>query len=244
MAGAVLLAASAALHAGAGRVFACLLGDPRTGVRPGAARTDVQALGVAGRWIGMAVACGCGGGDAVRAVLPRVLSTARALVLDADALNAIAADTQLQTLLQARARRGRRHRASRRIRWKRRACWAAPRRRCKPTGWPPARELVAALRLRGGAQGLGHASPPGPGSAPRDQSHRQRPAGDGRHRRRAGRPHRGAAGRRRDRLRCRGRRGLRPWAGGGPLAGRTARSPLSIWRAVGRRRLPGGPNPA
>jgi NAD(P)H-hydrate repair Nnr-like enzyme with NAD(P)H-hydrate dehydratase domain len=38
------------------------------------------------------VACGCGGGDAVRAVLPRVLSAARSLVLDADALNAIAAD--------------------------------------------------------------------------------------------------------------------------------------------------------
>jgi ADP-dependent NAD(P)H-hydrate dehydratase / NAD(P)H-hydrate epimerase len=54
----------------------------------------------------MAVACGCGGGDAVRAVLPKVLSTAHALVLDADALNAVAADTQLQALLQARSRRG------------------------------------------------------------------------------------------------------------------------------------------
>jgi hydroxyethylthiazole kinase-like uncharacterized protein yjeF len=55
----------------------------------------------------MSVACGCGGGDAIRAVLPKVLFTARALVLDADALNAIAADTQLQTLLQARSRRSR-----------------------------------------------------------------------------------------------------------------------------------------
>jgi ADP-dependent NAD(P)H-hydrate dehydratase / NAD(P)H-hydrate epimerase len=54
----------------------------------------------------MAVACGCGGGDAVRAALPKVLSTARALVLDADALNAISADTPLQSLLAARARRG------------------------------------------------------------------------------------------------------------------------------------------
>jgi hydroxyethylthiazole kinase-like uncharacterized protein yjeF len=42
----------------------------------------------------------------VRAALPRVLSTAQALVLDADALNAIAADAQLQALLQARGRRG------------------------------------------------------------------------------------------------------------------------------------------
>ena len=55
---------------------------------------------------GMAVACGCGGGDAVRAVLPRILSTARALVLDADGLNAVANDAQLQTLLGARSRRG------------------------------------------------------------------------------------------------------------------------------------------
>jgi hydroxyethylthiazole kinase-like uncharacterized protein yjeF len=41
----------------------------------------------------------------VRAALPPVLA-ARALVLDADALNAIAADPQLQALLQARGRRG------------------------------------------------------------------------------------------------------------------------------------------
>jgi hydroxyethylthiazole kinase-like uncharacterized protein yjeF len=53
----------------------------------------------------MAVACGCGGGEAVRLALPRVLK-ARALVLDADALNAIAADPQLQSLLEARGRRG------------------------------------------------------------------------------------------------------------------------------------------
>jgi hydroxyethylthiazole kinase-like uncharacterized protein yjeF len=54
----------------------------------------------------MSVACGCGGGDAVRAVLPKVLSSSRSLVLDADALNAIAADAQLQTLLLARSKRG------------------------------------------------------------------------------------------------------------------------------------------
>jgi hydroxyethylthiazole kinase-like uncharacterized protein yjeF len=51
--------------------------------------------------------CGCGGGDAVRALLPRVLSTAASLVLDADALNAVAADPGLQRLLEARVRRGR-----------------------------------------------------------------------------------------------------------------------------------------
>src|SRR5690606_3242010 len=54
----------------------------------------------------MTVVCGCGGGDVVRAQLPRLLSSAPRLVLDADALNAIAADSQLQTQLRARAARG------------------------------------------------------------------------------------------------------------------------------------------
>jgi hydroxyethylthiazole kinase-like uncharacterized protein yjeF len=106
MAGAALLGASAALHGGAGRVFAALLdGAPMT-FDP--ARPEVMLR----RWDTldldrMHVACGCGGGDAVRAVLPKVLSTAGSLVLDADALNALAADVQLQSLLQARGRRGR-----------------------------------------------------------------------------------------------------------------------------------------
>jgi ADP-dependent NAD(P)H-hydrate dehydratase / NAD(P)H-hydrate epimerase len=52
------------------------------------------------------VVCGCGGGDAVRQTLPRLLSSALRLVLDADALNAVATDASLQTLLQARAGRG------------------------------------------------------------------------------------------------------------------------------------------
>jgi hydroxyethylthiazole kinase-like uncharacterized protein yjeF len=63
---------------------------------------DWESLDVAA----MNVACGCGGGDAVRAALPKVVSTAKSLVLDADALNAVATDPQLQSLLQARGRRG------------------------------------------------------------------------------------------------------------------------------------------
>jgi hydroxyethylthiazole kinase-like uncharacterized protein yjeF len=104
MGGAVLLAASAALHAGAGRVFAALLdaGAPAfDAAQPALMLRAWDTLDLSR----MAVACGCGGGDAVRAVLPKVLSTARQLVLDADALNAIAADAQLQTLLQHRGRR-------------------------------------------------------------------------------------------------------------------------------------------
>jgi hydroxyethylthiazole kinase-like uncharacterized protein yjeF len=106
MGGATLLAATAALHAGAGRVFACLLAGPALPydpIQPGLMFRPWESLELGH----MAVACGCGGGDAIRAVLPVVLSKAGSLVLDADALNAIAGDTQLQTLLQARSRRGR-----------------------------------------------------------------------------------------------------------------------------------------
>jgi hydroxyethylthiazole kinase-like uncharacterized protein yjeF len=49
------------------------------------------------------VVCGCGAGDNMREVLPRVLSTAPRLLLDADALNALANDSQLIHLLQQRA---------------------------------------------------------------------------------------------------------------------------------------------
>lgn len=104
MAGAALLAARAALHHGAGRVFAGFLD-------PGAPPLDPQQPDLMVRpWDSldlkqMAVACGCGGGEAVRLALPRALQ-AGALVLDADALNAIAADAQLQSLLAARGRRG------------------------------------------------------------------------------------------------------------------------------------------
>lgn len=104
MAGAALLAARAALHHGAGRVFAGFL-DPH------APALDVAHPDLMVRpWDAlelerMTVACGCGGGEAVRAALPQAFH-ARALVLDADALNAVAADPQLQALLQARGRRG------------------------------------------------------------------------------------------------------------------------------------------
>lgn len=105
MAGAALLAASAALHAGAGRVFVALLGGSSVSVdlsQPELMFRNLDALDMHSQ----VVVCGCGGGQAVKAVLPKVLSTAARLVLDADALNAIASDTQLQALLKARAARG------------------------------------------------------------------------------------------------------------------------------------------
>lgn len=108
MAGAALLAARAALRAGAGRVYVCLLDPaapaldaawPELMLRPDHWRApDVLATAT--------VVCGCGGGPAIAAALPLLLSRTARLVLDADALNAVAADPALQTLLAARAARG------------------------------------------------------------------------------------------------------------------------------------------
>ena len=104
MAGAARLAGSAALHGGAGRVFVAPLDasavmlDPE---RPEMMFRDPRTIDMATS----TVVCGCGGGTAVRAMLPRVLSSASALVLDADALNALALDASLQTQLQGRAAR-------------------------------------------------------------------------------------------------------------------------------------------
>ena len=104
MTGAALLAASSALDAGAGRVFVGMLDGGTLSVdthQPELMFRAVDALD----FKAMTVVCGCGGGDAVRGPLARVLSTAAHLVIDADAINAIAHDTQLQTLLTARAKR-------------------------------------------------------------------------------------------------------------------------------------------
>ena len=105
MTGAALLAASAALHGGAGRVYVGLLGtstpafDP---TQPELMFRHPDALPLAQ----LTVVCGCGGGEAVRALLPAVLAQAPRLVLDADALNAIAHDAARRQALTARAGRG------------------------------------------------------------------------------------------------------------------------------------------
>ena len=104
MAGAALLAASAALHGGAGRVYVAPLDEglaPLDPAQPELMFRRVEALDLPA----LTVVCGCGGGDAVRDLLPRVLDASAALVLDADALNAIAADAVLQRRLGARAAR-------------------------------------------------------------------------------------------------------------------------------------------
>jgi hydroxyethylthiazole kinase-like uncharacterized protein yjeF len=100
MAGAAVLAATAALHAGAGRVFVGLLGAEVAwdSTQPELMFRAADSLPAPGQTL----VCGCGGGEAVRAVLPRALAHAGPLVLDADALNALAAEPGLQSLLAAR----------------------------------------------------------------------------------------------------------------------------------------------
>jgi len=103
MVGAAVLAASAALHAGAGRVYLCPLSPAADALVAGQPELMVREVATL-PLDQMAVACGCGGGEAVATVLPRVLDQARSLVLDADALNAIAAQPQLADSLRRRTR--------------------------------------------------------------------------------------------------------------------------------------------
>ena len=109
MAGAAWLAARAAHAAGAGRVWLAAL-DPAASTldpqRPELmwrrALSDVPAAS----WDTLTVVSGCGGGEAVEPGLRQLLDAAGRLVLDADALNAVARRSDLQAALSARAGRG------------------------------------------------------------------------------------------------------------------------------------------
>jgi len=100
MQGAARLAARAALACGAGRIYVDLQGlaageiaDPgRPELMRGRLAELPQAVGV----------IGCGAGAGIASALPALLQTLPRIVLDADALNAIAADTALQDLLRTR----------------------------------------------------------------------------------------------------------------------------------------------
>lgn len=101
MKGAALLAARGAIRGGAGRVYVSMLDaatmrlDP---LQPELMFRDLSELDLAS----MTVVAGCGGGGAIAPFLPRLLEQSTHLVLDADALNAIAKETALQELLVAR----------------------------------------------------------------------------------------------------------------------------------------------
>lgn len=111
MAGAVLLAASAGLVAGAGRVFIVPLDPSLPGCIPGRPELMHRATDVLRHPDTLleqaTVVAGCGGGESIQDVLPALLSRAGRLVLDADALNAVATDPALQRQLALRSARGR-----------------------------------------------------------------------------------------------------------------------------------------
>ena len=101
MLGASVLAAHAALHAGAGRVYWCPLqtttGNPS--LMPDCMQADWRALDLEK----LTVVAGCGGGTAIHQALPALVRRSARLVLDADALNAVAADARLQEQLGLRS---------------------------------------------------------------------------------------------------------------------------------------------
>lgn len=106
MTGAAVLSGLAALQGGAGKVFLGLL-NPHAAVGVQTQHPSLMAMAPDFHTnLAHTVVCGCGGGEAVRPHLPRVLSRSTQLVLDADALNAIAQDNALQTLLARRASTG------------------------------------------------------------------------------------------------------------------------------------------
>jgi ADP-dependent NAD(P)H-hydrate dehydratase / NAD(P)H-hydrate epimerase len=109
MGGAAWLAAAAGLTAGAGRVVLSLLdaAAPFDTGRPELMPRHAWWTAPPPVLAASTVVCGCGGGQAVAAALPALLGHAGRLVLDADALNAIAADPALATLLHARGARAR-----------------------------------------------------------------------------------------------------------------------------------------
>ncbi len=100
MTGAAVLAATAALHAGAGRVILSLLsGHASDSTPPDLMQRTWPQLDLEK----LHVVCGCGGGSAVAAVLPEILRRSAQLVLDADGLNALAQDPGLQGALHQRS---------------------------------------------------------------------------------------------------------------------------------------------
>lgn len=109
MTGAAWLAGSAALHAGAGRVYvghlAAEVGNGWPELMP-RALPDATALDHL-PLTNATTACGCGGGTAIASLLPTLLDRCPRLIIDADGLNAVAADAALQAMVRQRA--GRQH---------------------------------------------------------------------------------------------------------------------------------------
>ncbi|MFT7724832.1 MAG: NAD(P)H-hydrate dehydratase [Roseateles sp.] len=100
MQGAARLAARAALACGAGRVYVDLLDAPA--LEPADPAWPELMRGAAARLPDAVRVFGCGAGDAAAAAAPALLAQTGPLVLDADALNAVAAAPALAARLRQR----------------------------------------------------------------------------------------------------------------------------------------------
>ena len=105
MHGAAILAANAALHHGAGRTLLHLLA-PTPSHTLAADIMQLDASQARAQLPHATVVCGCGGGQAIAAWLPEAILLAPRLLLDADALNALAHDSTLSSAVRARRARG------------------------------------------------------------------------------------------------------------------------------------------
>ena len=103
MAGAAILAARAALFSGAGRVFVAAL-DTRLSLD--AMHPEIMFRAAAGFAMdGRTLVVGPGMGDGARKLLAKAIASDAPLVLDADALNMLAAEPGLQEAVRTRTRR-------------------------------------------------------------------------------------------------------------------------------------------
>jgi hydroxyethylthiazole kinase-like uncharacterized protein yjeF len=105
MMGAPILAARAALYAGAGKVHVGFIGNERPTYdppHPELMLDQVDGLSLE-RMSALAIGCGMGQSDAARDTLRRVLSLDCAKLVDADALNGLARDPEAANLLRAHA---------------------------------------------------------------------------------------------------------------------------------------------
>ena len=104
MIGAPLLAARAALHTGAGKVLVGFVGDAHPAIDWGQPELMLRRASAVLDAAPDALVCGPGLGtqDAARSIVAQAIASAVPLVLDADALNLIAADSALSAAAAAR----------------------------------------------------------------------------------------------------------------------------------------------
>jgi ADP-dependent NAD(P)H-hydrate dehydratase / NAD(P)H-hydrate epimerase len=108
MVGAAILSARAAIHSGAGRVFIGFLADQAPaydGLHPELMCRHASEVNYDNAVI--VIGPGMGNSEAARSALASALQHAPAIVIDADALNTIAADRELHTALKSRSQANR-----------------------------------------------------------------------------------------------------------------------------------------